>query len=191
MFVAAGAGAGVSEVFVVIGFDHLLDKGTPLHFIFKGSYGEAAFVGPVALVPVVRVTDDYILRAIIIRLFEDGVVSKKECITMSVYRDIERILPLEYRHGHGVGPGISALFCFFDLPVFGDCPVLSIVPARHVHLDAVQLIARPIKFGGIDHGLVLGVAAIYIEIVRSKFPVGTVDQYVIKGGADAVDGIRT
>ena len=110
---------------------------------------------------------------------------------MSVYRDIERILPLEYRHGHGIGPGISALFCFFDLPVFGDCPVLSIVPAGHVHLDAVQLIACPIKFGGIDHGLVLGVAAIYIEIVRGKFPVGTVDQYVIKGGADAVDGIRT
>ena len=89
VFVAAGAGAGVSEIFIVVRFDHLLDKGTPLHFIFKSGDVEAAFVGPIAFAFVVRVTDDYILRAVIVCFFEDGVIAEKEYIPMFVYRNVE------------------------------------------------------------------------------------------------------
>ena len=193
-FFAAVAWVGVSEVFIVVGFDHFLDEGAPLHFIFEGGDKETAFVFPVTPAFVVGIPGDYSFGLTVAAAFEEGIVLNVEHVMLIAYLEIEGGFPHGKEHGHRLGPGVSGgatLLDGFNFPVLGNGPILSIVSARHVHLDAVQLGIRPIEFGGIDHGLVLGVAAIYIEIVWGELPVGTVNQYVIEGGPDAVNGMCT
>ena len=141
-FFAAHARARRLKVFVVVRFDHFLYKGVPFQLVFEGGDKESTFIGPVALVFVVLVPDNFPLGMSAAIFFEEGVVLDVGHIMVFAHLEVESVLSYGEDHRHGFAPGVFGgvtLFADFDLPILGDCPVLSIVPAGHVHSDAVQL----------------------------------------------------